>query len=136
MTINHIIHPDLERDCFEILDLSLSKLMLFNNANFPWVILIPRKNDVKEITDLTTEERIILMEEISLVSKVMQDIFKPAKLNVASLGNIVSQLHIHIIARFKNDIAWPHPTFGREKKDYSEEEKNNIIKMLSDKIQL
>ncbi|MBA3535766.1 MAG: HIT domain-containing protein [Tatlockia sp.] len=97
----------IETSCEWLTDKSLSSLYLKNVANFPWVILVPRIETVKEIYQLALPERHLLMEEITLVSKIMADYFKPDKLNVGALGNIVSQLHIHIVARFKEDKAWP-----------------------------
>lgn len=114
----------------EIVDLPLCKVTLVDNILFPWLILIPRKNDIKEIIDLRTQEQQILMEEIVLVSKVAKQIFKPDKLNVAALGNIVPQLHIHIVARFTYDKAWPHPVFGKETQHYNNKLKEKIIKEL------
>ena len=116
---------------FELIDLKLSKILLVNNAFFPWVILIPRKNDLKEIIDLNKEDRIILMEEISIASKVMIEVFLPDKLNVAALGNIVPQLHIHVIARYNHDIAWPQPVFGFEQKPYDLDVHQDLINKLS-----
>lgn len=125
----------LSRDSAASLELGFSKLLLFNNANFPWVILIPKKHNLREITDLIEQEQIMLLKEINQVSNVMQKIFSPDKMNIAALGNMVEQLHIHIIARYKNDLAWPNPAFGYEKKEYKEEEALVIIKKLQEYIE-
>ena len=112
---------------FSITELSLCHVVLSNNILFPWVILIPKRNNVREIIDLTKEDQYLLMDEIALVSKLMQKTFSPDKLNVASFSNITPQLHIHIIARYKNDKAWPNSVFGFENKTYGEEEAELII---------
>lgn len=121
------LDPRLNNDSCWSVDLNLSKLLLVNNALFPWVILVPRKNNLKEIIDLNEEEGIILMSEISLLSKIMQQVFSPDKLNIAALGNIVEQLHIHIIARYQNDQAWPNPVFGKGKLEYTASRQQQII---------
>lgn len=107
------IHPQLLKDTLYIGDTSLSKLLLMNDSRFPWVILLPRKNNLREIYELNSTEQGILMSEITLISKAMQSLFSADKMNVAALGNQVPQLHIHIIARKKTDPAWPLPVWGR-----------------------
>jgi diadenosine tetraphosphate (Ap4A) HIT family hydrolase len=128
------LDPRLSNDSFELINFALSKVMLVNNSFFPWVMLIPRKNNLTEIIDLNQEDRVILMEEISLVSQVMIDAFTPDKLNIAALGNIVPQLHIHIVARYTHDSAWPQPVFGGDKKAYdaemSQDITNKLVKLL------
>lgn len=106
------LHPRLQQDTFKITDLTLSQLLLMNNRNFPWLILVPQKPEIRELTDLEPKDRLILMEEICLVSEKMQAFFKPDKINVASLGNLVPQLHIHVVARYQHDAAWPGPVWG------------------------
>ncbi len=132
--MNNIFHldPKLANDSFVIKDLNLSSLLLMNNSLFPWVILVPKKNNLREIIDLSKDEQIILMEEIDSVSKAMIQIFSPDKLNIAALGNIVEQLHIHIIARYKHDIAWPQPVFGNKQQEYSSSASNAIIAKFID----
>lgn len=122
----------LKADTHHICDLGLSQLLLMDNALYPWVIMVPKVVGASELIDLSEGNRKILMEEICVVSEAMQSIFKPDKLNVAALGNMVSQLHIHIIARFKSDKAWPNPIWGNGREFYSGEEveriKNNLLK--------
>jgi diadenosine tetraphosphate (Ap4A) HIT family hydrolase len=91
-----------------VTDLSLSRLYFKNDANFPWLILVPRVENASELYQLSEENRQLLIEEIAQVSKITEHYFRPDKLNVGALGNIVSQLHIHIVARFKEDKLWPH----------------------------
>ena len=124
------LDPTLAGDAAGSIELNLCKVLLFNNSLFPWVILVPKKNNLKEIIDLSEQDQIILMEEIAKVSKIMQKMFSPDKLNIASLGNIVEQLHIHVIVRFKNDPAWPKPAFGHEKQAYSIKQAQKIIKQF------
>ncbi|MBN8827531.1 MAG: HIT family protein [Sphingobacteriia bacterium] len=127
-----ILDERLKNDGVKLTDLKLSQVILVDNSLFPWIVLVPKKNDLKEIIDLSEQDRITLMEEISFISNVMKEIFAPDKLNVAALGNIVSQLHIHVIARYTNDSAWPNPVFGREKEPYTAAQREIIInKFLS-----
>lgn len=114
------IHPQLEKDTVLLGHISLCEVRLMNNALYPWIILVPAQDRLTEITDLSTEQQITLIREISLVSSAMQNAYQPDKMNVAALGNIVPQLHIHIIARFKDDEAWPNPVWGTGSKAYSD----------------
>ncbi|MDP1723500.1 MAG: HIT family protein [Alphaproteobacteria bacterium] len=102
----------LESDTDFIFDLDLCQMRLNHNAAFPWIVLIPKQPELIEIIDLDTQNQQLLMREISLTSKIMQQLFHPIKLNIANLGNIVPQLHIHIIARYKDDKAWPGPVWN------------------------
>ena len=84
-----------------------------NDSNYPWFILVPKRNNISEIYELSRAEQSILISEISFVSKVVKQNILPDKINIGALGNIVSQLHIHIVARFKADISWPDPIWGK-----------------------
>lgn len=106
------LHPQLQKDCLIIGDLPLCRALLMNHRRFPWIILVPRVENAKEIVDLDAPRRGMLMEEIAQASEAMQRHFKPHKLNVAALGNMVPQLHIHLIARFEDDAAWPNPVWN------------------------
>ena len=90
-----------------IIELKLCSIRLHDNSKFPWVILIPKRNKITDISDLNSKDQILLMKEIILVSKIMKKLFKTSKLNIEKIGNIVPQLHIHIIARSKKDSSWP-----------------------------
>jgi diadenosine tetraphosphate (Ap4A) HIT family hydrolase len=105
------LHPQLHADTVPVCDLALSRLLAMNDANFPWLILVPRRPGVSEIIDLGDEQS-PLMDEISLVSRALKDETRCDKLNVAAIGNVVAQLHIHIVARRKDDAAWPKPVWG------------------------
>lgn len=102
----------LEFDSAFLLDLELCQVRLHHNAAFPWILLIPQRESLVEVIDLTPADQQTLIKEISLSSHVMRDLFHPTKLNIANLGNIVSQLHIHIIARYDKDKAWPGPIWN------------------------
>lgn len=110
---NFTLDQRLESDCFEIFDFTLSKLLLMNESRYPWFILVPRINELKELVDLNLVQRQRFLEESDLVSRFLQSHFKAEKLNIAALGNVVSQLHIHHIARFATDDAWPAPVWGK-----------------------
>ena len=112
-----LLHPQLEADSFLMLDLPLSQLRLSNQKAVPWLILVPRRNDIKEMYELDKADRAQLMEEITQTAKALDQLYAPDKINIAALGNIVPQLHIHIIARFKNDPVWPAPVWGKLNSD-------------------
>ena len=105
--------PELQRDCIELADWPLCKVLLMNDSQYHWFILVPRVADVKEIIDLSEELQITLLQESGKLSKLLQQVFNPDKLNVAALGNMVPQLHVHHIARFTTDAAWPTPIWGK-----------------------
>lgn len=110
--MSFMLDARLSADCWDIADLELSKLLLMDNRNLPWLILVPRKERAVEITDLTVSEQQVLLQEINLVTEIQQKMFNPDKINTAAIGNLVPQLHVHIIGRFKNDAAWPAPVWG------------------------
>ncbi len=113
------IHPRLLTDCHVLAKLDLSHLLLLNNALVPWFILVPETNAV-ELHDLSREEHARLTEEIRLVSRFVEKTFEIEKLNVAAIGNIVRQMHIHVIGRRPDDFAWPDPVWGRpEREEYN-----------------
>jgi diadenosine tetraphosphate (Ap4A) HIT family hydrolase len=105
------LHPQLAADTTPVCDLALSRLLVMNDANFPWLILVPRRSGVSEIIDLGVEQS-VLMDELALVSRALKDETRCDKLNVAAIGNVVPQLHVHIVARRKDDAAWPKPVWG------------------------
>ncbi|MFY8274120.1 HIT domain-containing protein [Pseudoalteromonas sp. SSDWG2] len=104
--------PELQNDCIELADWPLCKVLLMNDSQYPWFILVPRKEGLKEIIDLSDEEQITLTQESAKLACMLKTVFSPDKLNIAALGNMVAQLHIHHIARFKDDAAWPKPVWG------------------------
>jgi diadenosine tetraphosphate (Ap4A) HIT family hydrolase len=106
------LHPQLDTDTTPLGDLELSRVLVINDANYPWLLLVPRRRGVVEIIDLDEVERAQLMTEISRVAAALKEVTGCDKLNIAALGNAVPQLHVHIIARRKNDPAWPRPVWG------------------------
>ena len=109
---NFSLNKRLESDTFFIDDLPLCKFLLMNDSNYPWFLLVPRINDIKELYEFNQKDRVQLDFEIVEVSKFINSSFKPKKINIASLGNIVSQFHMHIIGRFAEDPSWPGPIWG------------------------
>jgi diadenosine tetraphosphate (Ap4A) HIT family hydrolase len=107
-----ILDPRLDADTTAIADLALCTLRLLKDARFPWLILVPKRAGVAEIIDLDAMDRAILFDEIVLVSGALRAATGCHKLNVAALGNQVRQLHVHVIARFEGDAAWPRPVWG------------------------
>lgn len=106
------LHPQLVRDTIELGDLALSRVLVIKDANYPWLLLVPRRPGIVEIIDLDEIEQAQLMVEIARVSRALKSVTQCDKLNVAALGNAVPQLHVHVIARRKTDKAWPKPVWG------------------------
>ena len=106
------LHPQLARDTIAIGDLSLSRALLMNDANYPWLLLVPRRAGVVELVDLSGPDQAQLMAEIVRVSDGLRTVAPCDKLNVAAIGNVVPQLHVHIVARCRTDPAWPRPVWG------------------------
>ena len=106
------LHPQLADDTAPVIELPLCEVRLMDDANHPWLVLVPRIADMVEIIDLDPAQRTQLAAEIDAASRVLKSLFKPHKLNVAALGNLVPQLHVHVIARYSDDIAWPRPVWG------------------------
>lgn len=106
------LHPQLADDTHPLAQFALCEVRLMDDANHPWLILVPRVENAVEVIDLDAAQQAQLMQEIDRASRALQAAVKPHKLNVAALGNLVPQLHIHVIARFHDDIAWPRPVWG------------------------
>jgi diadenosine tetraphosphate (Ap4A) HIT family hydrolase len=134
------LHPQLDRDSTAIGDLPLSRVLLINNVNFPWLVLVPRRAGVIEIIDLDESDQLQLMREIAQASHALRTVTRCDKLNVAALGNAVPQLHVHVIARFRNDAAGPQPVWGqpaqREPKPYGSAELEHFMQQLRTEIPL
>jgi diadenosine tetraphosphate (Ap4A) HIT family hydrolase len=113
-----------------ITDFKLCSIRLHDNSKFPWVILIPKRNKITDMSDLNSKDQILLMKEIVYVSKVMKKLFKTTKLNIEKIGNIVPQLHIHIIARSKKDSSWPLSVWVVKSKNYSKVSLMKILKKV------
>ena len=102
----------LEADTLPVGDLALSTVLLADDARFPWLVLVPRRAGASELTDLAEADAAALMAEMRLATRVMMALARPDKVNVAALGNIVEQLHVHVVGRFLSDPAWPGPVWG------------------------
>jgi diadenosine tetraphosphate (Ap4A) HIT family hydrolase len=106
------LHPTLARDTVAVARLPLCRVLLMNDRRFPWLILVPEREGIREIHQLPPADRAALIEEIAHGSSVLERLFHPDKLNVGALGNVVPQLHVHIVARAAGDPAWPGPVWG------------------------
>ena len=114
-----------------IIELKLCSIRLHDNSKFPWVILIPKRNKITDMSDLNSKDQILLMKEIVYVSKIMKKLFKTSKLNVEKIGNIVPQLHIHIIARTKKDSSWPLSVWVVKSKPYTVKVLRDVMNKIS-----
>jgi diadenosine tetraphosphate (Ap4A) HIT family hydrolase len=112
MTASFTLDPQLARDTLPVCDLALSTVRLMNDSRYPWLILVPRIAGVSEVIDLSSDHRHRLLDETTRVAEALRAICKPKKLNIAAIGNVVAQLHVHVIARFVDDAAWPRPVWG------------------------
>ncbi len=107
------LHPQLAGDCILLGDLRLCQVLLMNDSNYPWFILVPRRAEVTEVYHLSADDQQQLIHEVSMVSENLSDLFAARKMNVAMLGNMVPQLHAHVIVRRERDPAWPSPVWGQ-----------------------
>ena len=115
---------------YYITDLKLCSIRLIDNSKFPWIILIPKRKNINDITELNTKDQILLIKEIVFSSKLMKKVFKTSRLNIEKIGNIVPQLHIHIIARFKKDSSWPLSVWVVDEKPYTKKLLLNTVLKL------
>ena len=113
------INKNFLKSSYHVKDLKLCSIRLHDNLKFPWLILIPRRKNITDMSELNSNDQILLMKEIIYVSKIVKKLFKTSKLNVEKIGNVVPQLHIHIIARNKNDSSWPLSVWVVKGKSYS-----------------
>ena len=107
------IHGDLVNSCVQIRFLRLSHLLLMNDATYPWLVLVPSRPNKRDFHDLDPMDQYRVCDEITLCCQALSRLYSPHKMNVASLGNQTPQLHIHLIARFEDDAAWPTPVWGK-----------------------
>jgi diadenosine tetraphosphate (Ap4A) HIT family hydrolase len=112
MIASFTLHPQLAQDTVPVGDLTLSRVLLMNDANYPWLILVPRRGGLTEIIDLEQNDQVQLLGEIDAAARVLKAATECEKLNIAALGNMVAQLHVHVIARRHSDAAWPKPVWG------------------------
>lgn len=111
--MNFVLDPRLAADTLPIGHLPLSRLSLMNDCQYPWAILVPAREGAHELFDLVAIDQQLLMREIIAVATAIDDVFRPTKVNVGALGNIVRQLHVHVVGRFETDPAWPGPVWGK-----------------------
>jgi diadenosine tetraphosphate (Ap4A) HIT family hydrolase len=129
--VSWTLHPQLEGDAGAVGDLPLSRLLLANDANYPWLLLVPRRAGASEIIDLSESDQIQLAAEIATVSHALKAVAPCDKLNVAALGNVVAQLHVHVIARRRSDPAWPKPVWGAvPPRDYDPAARERLVAAL------
>lgn len=126
-----VLDSRLEKDTITLGQFPLCLILLSRDANYPWCILVPKKEGIREIHHLDLSDRSQLLEESCALASLMERLFSADKMNIAALGNIVPQLHLHHVARYKNDAAWPKPIWGAvEPNDYSEELLERRTKVL------
>ena len=129
------LHPQLQTDTTTVADLPLCRCLLMHDARYPWLILVPRLDGLRELHEVPPDARTNLFDEIELVSRALQTVSQAHKLNVAALGNQVPQLHIHVIARQLDDPAWPGPVWGvGAAEPYSLQNKDTLIATLKSKL--
>ncbi len=109
-----VLHKQLAKDCIEIAELPLCKLLLSNDSSYPWFILVPKVNDISEIYQLDWQQQQQLLNESSLLAELLMQTFNGDRMNVAALGNVVEQLHVHHVVRYKDDAQWPKPIWGQQ----------------------
>ena len=125
----------LKNDTQVIGEWPLSVVLLHRDSNFPWCILVPRREGVTEIYQLNDEDQQTLFEESRLLSRAMTTVFAPDKMNIAALGNVVKQLHIHHVARYVDDAAWPAPVWGTvPEKDYEDSHLRERVEILRSEL--
>ncbi|MDH4232914.1 MAG: HIT family protein [Nitrospirota bacterium] len=118
-----MLHQRLQEDTVDVVRLGLSRVLLMNDSSFPWLILVPEREGTSEIYELNVADRAVLIEEIAIASEIIRQLYSPDKINAGALGNLVPQLHIHVIGRFRTDRAWPGPVWGTgPAQPYAEEE--------------
>lgn len=130
------LHPQLETDSLSITDLPLTMVRLINDVHYPWLILVPKVANVTEVIDLSASQQAQLWQESAMISEVLTQLFTPDKLNIAALGNMVPQLHIHHIVRYREDVSWPKPIWGQvSAKPYSYQAADEQIKLIKTAIE-
>lgn len=131
------VHSQLLNDCTVVGDAELCRVLLMNDARFPWLILVPKLAGLRDFHEVPTEHRATLFDEIESASKAVQTIIEADKINVAALGNQVPQLHVHVIGRLKTDEAWPGPVWGvGTTVPYDNEVRSKRIKFVNDVMRL
>lgn len=130
------LHPNLAKKTF-VHDLPLCRILLEDNSHYPWLFLVPRRADISKIMDLSQDDQRLLIEETDQTQKILWDLFKPEQLNVAAIGNKTPQLHVHVIARYSDDPAWPGTVWDHPASSpYTAEAKTNLVQKLQSAFSL
>lgn len=130
------LHPQLQKDCIDLGKLDLCQVLLMNDSRFPWLILVPQRNNISEIYQLSTDEQHQLINESSHIATQLKIRLQADKINIAALGNQVAQLHIHHVVRYQTDVAWPAPIWGKfDTLAYTEKELHGIQNKLHNLLQ-
>lgn len=131
------LNPTLEKDCIQLGKLELCRVLLMNDSQFPWLILVPETLDVTEIYQLSIQDQQLLMQESSFVAEQLADIYLADKMNIAALGNMVPQLHIHHVVRYKSDKSWPAPIWGQfDAQPYTDNKLLQVVKKIKQALNL
>ncbi|MFD2264891.1 HIT domain-containing protein [Lacibacterium aquatile] len=126
-----ILDPRLDADTTLLGRMGICRVLLMNDARYPWLILVPERNGLADLIDLTPEDEAAVWKSVRAVSEALKSITSPVKLNVGALGNVVRQLHIHILARYESDEAWPGPVWGKgTARPYEEAARDALIAAL------
>ncbi|QCI14205.1 HIT domain-containing protein [Pseudomonas putida] len=126
-----VLDSRLQQDSLVLGDFPLCRLLLSKDANYPWFILVPRRADISEVFQLEGDDQQQLWSETSYLAEALQAAFAADKMNVAALGNVVSQLHMHVIVRYRDDVAWPAPVWGKcQAQAYTDEQVEGIRQRL------
>lgn len=133
---NFQLYETLAADTVEIVRWPLCRVLLMNDSRYPWLIFVPERPNMKEIHDLDARDQELLMSELNRASRTLTELYSPDKINIGVLGNIVSQLHIHVVARYSGDAAWPGPVWGAHPpKPYGSTKINDVRKKLLTALQ-
>lgn len=125
------LHPQLATDTLEVGNLTLCKVLLMNDSQYPWLVLVPQRADIREVYELSSEDQALLWQEVGQCGQTLMQMHEGFKLNIGALGNMVPQLHIHVIVRQQNDPAWPGPIWGvKPAVAYSDEALNSSLTAL------
>jgi diadenosine tetraphosphate (Ap4A) HIT family hydrolase len=128
------LHPSLTKKIF-VIDLPLCRVLLEDESHYPWLILVPKRSSMSRMMDLKPSDQGLLMQELDLAQRVLWNLFKPTQVNVAAIGNKTPQLHVHVIARFSSDPAWPHTVWDHPiKKPYAPKEKEEVTSKLREEF--
>lgn len=129
------LHPQLARDCITIGDLPLSRVLLLNDCRYSWLVLVPRRADITELFHLGESDRQMLLDEVCRTGEQLMQMSEGDKLNIGALGNLVPQLHVHLVVRSRDDPAWPGPVWGHSAaQPYAEDALRNCLQRLRGRL--